>query len=411
MSKTVLFIGAPKESIEAMRIAKRAGYRVFAADADPSAPGAAEAEAFFPASCYHVDDVLRVIPPDPRSAEIDGILMVGVDAPLVMARLAGALGLPGQRPETAALASHKLRMKEALRAGGVPIPDFWPLPDEAALRARLAADPGFYVIKPTDSRGARGVLKIGPDSDLAWAFAHAKSQSPSGEVMLERWLSGEQYSTESVVWQGRHVLCGTARREYASTRQYEPYLVENGGETPAPISAEQEERLAEVLDAAARALGLESGTLKGDLVWHDDGPAVIEVATRLSGGYFCTYNIPVSFGVPIIEWALSIAVGEEPDWSRAQRPARPVFTANRKLFLDEPGRVRTVALRDEALPAEPWVQTFMVYVKPGSVRRGVTNHTDDLAHALSSGESYEEAVARAERLIDNLVVELDPLEE
>ena len=57
---------------------------------------------------------------------------------------------------------------------------------------------GFpLVIKPVDSRGARGVLRLTEAVDLNWAYEFSASQSPSGRVMVEEFLDGQQISTES----------------------------------------------------------------------------------------------------------------------------------------------------------------------------------------------------------------------
>lgn len=407
-TRTLLFLGAGIESVEAIRQAKRAGYRVFAADRDESAPGRAEAAYFFKASVYHVEETLRVVLADPKSREIDGLMMVGVDAPLVHAKLAAALGLPGQSVRTAEIVSDKALMKETLRSRGVAVPDFWRVESLATLRRLVGGSGGWFVLKPVDSRGARGVLKISAASDLAWSLEHSRSQSPTGRVMLERWLSGPQYSSESLVWAGRQTLCGLARREYESTRRFEPFIVENGGETPAPLEPSQVRAFDELLERARAAIDLESGTLKGDLVWHEGKPYIIEVATRMSGGYYCTYNIPTSYGIPLVQLACEVALGRAP--SKVALPAEPLaYTANRRLLLP-PGRIESVSLRDPRLVNEPWVVTFQCYARAGQEIHGVQNHTDTAAIALTKGASYAEAISRAERLIANVDIVLTRLD-
>ena len=40
-------------------------------------------------------------------------------------------------------------------------------------------------------------------------------------------------------------------------------------------------------------MGVTDGTVKGDIVVHKGEPYVIELAARLSGGFFCTREIPL----------------------------------------------------------------------------------------------------------------------
>jgi len=92
---------------------------------------------------------------------------------------------------------------------------------------------GFpLVLKPVDGRGARGVLRLTKDTDLAWAFAHATSQSRRGGVMVEEYLAGPQISTEGLLVDGEGTTCGFIDRNYEHLDTFAPYIVENGGEQP-----------------------------------------------------------------------------------------------------------------------------------------------------------------------------------
>src|SRR5207244_7258015 len=100
------------------------------------------------------------------------------------------------------------------------------------LRAIVAARGLPLVLKPVDGRGARGVLRLTAATDLAWAFAHAKSQSRSGGVMVEEYLAGPQISTEGLLLGGcgdHNTTCGFIDRNYEHLDTYSPYIVENGG--------------------------------------------------------------------------------------------------------------------------------------------------------------------------------------
>jgi hypothetical protein len=53
----------------------------------------------------------------------------------------------------------------------------------------------------------------------------------------------------------------------------------------------------------------DEGDIKGDIVVHKGEPYVIELAARLSGGFFCTREIPLNTGVDFIGAAIKIALG------------------------------------------------------------------------------------------------------
>src|SRR4029077_17090080 len=57
-----------------------------------------------------------------RVHPLDGILVVGDRPPVIAARVAQALGLPGHPPEAAAIARNKEMMRARLRDAGLPVP-------------------------------------------------------------------------------------------------------------------------------------------------------------------------------------------------------------------------------------------------------------------------------------------------
>ena len=63
-------------------------------------------------------------------------------------------------------------------------------------------------------------------------------------------------------------------------------MIEDGGSMPAKITDLEKENIDLELVKAAAALKLKNGTIKGDIVIDKNNKVfVIEVATRLSGGF------------------------------------------------------------------------------------------------------------------------------
>ena len=49
------------------------------------------------------------------------------------------------------------------------------------------------------------------------------------------------------------------------------------------------------------------------MVLHEGKPYIIEIAARLSGGYFCSHEIPLNTGVDFVRQSINIALGREID--------------------------------------------------------------------------------------------------
>jgi len=402
--KTILFVGGGYEAVPGVRQAAALGYNAIVLDRDADAPCVEFASDFIEGDVYDSQNALRALENYKGKLSIDGVVTIGCDAPGTVARLSAFLGLKSMSMETARLATNKLLMKDSLAAGGVPVPEYLSIGSLAQLKESIEAG-RVYVLKPVDNRGARGVLRIDGDVDLDWAYRHSSSYSISDKsLLLESWVSGEQISAESVVYNGRAGLVAAAHRGYERTTRFYPYIIEDGGETPADLSAKVLKDIDDVLGKAAAAIGLESGTLKGDLVVTPEGRVVvIEVAARLSGGNFCTVNIPRVYGVDLIEASIRIATGEGLDLDKYLRPST-CYVANRYLFL-EPGRVDSIRFNKD-ISGIAGVIYWKLNVAVGDVIKGVTDHTKRHGTVISYAPTKEAAIAIAEDALNSIEVVL-----
>ena len=398
-------MGAGIECVEGIKLAKQQGLRVIVSDANPKAPGVQYADAFVQASVYDSEATLRaaqqVLPCD----SIHAVMTLGCDAPHTVSTLAQYFGVPGHSLDTAALTTDKLRMKEQLLAYGVRVPWFTAIETLEQLHDECRKREGPTVVKPVDSRGSRGVLRLGDDVNLDWAYHHSLSHSLSHRLILEQWIEGQQISTESIVWDDRALLCGIADRDYSRTKHLRPFIIEDGGETPAALDDSSVQDIGQLVHAAAKALGITRGTVKGDVVVAGGKPYIIEIAARLSGGYFCSHNIPLVYGIDMVGQVINMALGQEPDWDML-RPRVQQHVANRFLFLPK-GRIKTIDY-DRELARHPQVKLFRLYVSPGDLIEGITDHTKRAGTVLTVGSTKAEAIALAEKIIQSFTVTYYP---
>ena len=112
---------------------------------------------------------------------------------------------------------------------------------------------------------------------------------------------------------GRCFTPGFSDRNYEYLERYAPFFIENGGDLPSHLPPEIQDKVRDLVARAAAALGITDGTVKGDIVVHKGEPYVIELAARLSGGFFCTREIPLNTGVDFIGAAIKVALGETVD--------------------------------------------------------------------------------------------------
>jgi biotin carboxylase len=403
MSKTILIVSGGVEAAAAAQRAKEMGLYVVVSDRDPEAPGFAFADSCIIADVYSPDQTAAAAERFHRKVrKLDGVICVAADAPLTVATVTARLGLAGISVESARLASDKLAMKERLLGAGVPIPWFSPVATPQALQ-RFAIERGpNLVIKPVDSRGSRGVQRVAQVKDLDHAFALARQYSPTQRVMVEQYLDGPQVSTESIVIGGRCFTPGFSDRNYEFLERYAPFFIENGGDLPSTLPDDVQAKVRDVVARAADALGITDGTVKGDIVVHDGEAYVIELAARLSGGFFCTHEIPLSTGVDFLSAAIRVALGE-PVAAEELEPKQQRAVCQRYAF-PTPGKVVRINGADDARKVEG-VSEFIVTAKIGDVIPPAGDKRPSGAMVVTTGASREAALAAANDAISRIRIE------
>ncbi|HEV7731391.1 MAG TPA: ATP-grasp domain-containing protein [Candidatus Binatia bacterium] len=394
--RTLLVVSGGREAVPAIREAQRLGLRVLVSDGAPDAPGFQLADAGLLASTYDPAATVEAARAYATRHRIDGVLAVAADVPNTVAAVADALGLVGPSLHSAHLASDKVAMKDRFREAGVAVPWYAPVASAEALAEHAAGAPGRLIVKPVDSRGARGVVRLLRGVDPAWAYHQAAIESPTGRVMVERFVDGPQLSTESVVVDGRCTTVGVSDRNYEYLDRFAPFVIENGGDLPTRLPATIVERVGTLVADAAAALGITHGTVKGDIVVGPDGPLVIELAARLSGGLFCTHEIPLATGVNLVEAAIRLALGEhpssadlEPRWSRG---------VAQRYFFPKPGTVTAID-GVAAAAAAAGTALLEMTVGRGSVVRPITSHVCRGGVVITVGDTREQAIERAEAVV------------
>jgi len=222
------------------------------------------------------------------------------------ARIAAALGLPMHDIDIVNAVHDKAVMRERLRAAGV---DDTPsaIVRDVTEAQRFAAQHGFPLIaKPVQGAGSTGIARVHSPADLPAALATAgiKSQWSSGEVLLERLLSGPQISVEAVSEANEHVVVGITAKSSSPS-----HLVELGHVCPAPLDADTTAAVHDLVARTLTALGVTFGVTHTEIVITPEGPRIIETHVRYAGDRIATLVHDVT-GVDVRECSARQALGQ-----------------------------------------------------------------------------------------------------
>ncbi len=392
--QTILLLGASADQLFAIRTARNMGLRVLVVDRQAMSPGFTLADDHAQVSTTDIPALKRLVDRYQREkGPIAGVLVMGSDIPQVVCELASYLGTPHIPMESARLSTNKYLMKRCFADHNVPVPWFRIIRSLEEL-IQVVEQRGYpLVLKPVDRSGARGVFYLNQGCDLQVLYEQSLALSFTGQVMVEEFLPGLQISTETIMWKGRAHTPGFADRNYAMLQRYAPNIIENGGWVPSRVSPEQRQAVERLVEKAALALGVENGVVKGDVVLTQEGPRMIEMATRLSGGDFSESLIPLGCGVNIVEAAINIAIGREPNLD-VLTPRFQRGVVNR-YFFPEPGTLVRIE-GEEAVRRQPWLHKLEFWYKPGDRVPPVRSHADRFGVFVICADTREEAEDHAD---------------
>jgi len=402
--KTLWIVSGGLEAVPGIQHAREMGFKIVVSDGNPDAPGFKYSDYQIVASTYDSEATVKAaLQFSSQVSPIDGVISVASDVPMTVAKVAEALNLPGISVQTAQLSSDKFLMKKHFVEHGIPIPRFGFVESASHLKKIMSEKDFPLIIKPVDSRGARGVLKLSDSVDLDWAYDYSRSYSPSKKVMVEEFLSGPQISTESVMLNGKGFTSGFSDRNYEYLEKFSPFVVENGGQMPSVLSEIEQKQVSALAEKAAFVMGIVNGTAKGDLVLTSAGPKVIEMAARLSGGWFSTDQIPYATGVDLMGAAFKFALNEPVDEVELSPEFQKALAV--RYFFPNPGVLKSVRCQQDYRDCE-WLLRSGFFVSPGEKIEPVSDHTKRFGFVIATGEDASQAINRAQKFIDSHEIEI-----
>jgi biotin carboxylase len=241
------------------------------------------------------------------------------------------------------------------------------------------------------------VQRLTAEMDIAQALDYSRGFAYGGEVIAEKFVAGLQISTEGLMHQGMFHCTGFADRNYARLDDAVPFMVEDGGDIPTVLNRRDKKLVEAEFEKAVRALGIDWGPAKGDMIFGEDGkPYVIEIAARLSGGNFCYDKVPWSTGVDIVDILVDMAVGNEIDPARFAPTCN--FATSQRYFFPMPGKIKDIRGVNLAQNL-PHIRKVDVWAHPGDAVAAAENHPSRVGYVISCAPTRAEAVAAAQAAV------------
>ena len=392
--RRLLVLGAGAAQLGLLEEARALDLFTIAVDRDPAAPGFALADRRALISTEDEPGIDRLA----EAERVHGVIAPGIDWPVaIAARVAKRLGLRHPlSPESAVLATSKVRQRERFAEAGVPQPESRLCKSADEARA-AAADLGLpCVVKAPDRQGQRGLALVTNEEALDAAVDDALRASRAGACLVEQLVDGQEVTVNAFSVAGRFYPLTVTDRVRAEPPAFGVALahVWPSALEPAAVGA-----AIEAARRATEALDITDGPTYTQVVVGDGRPHVVEVAARLGGGHDAEL-CEAALGVDLNELALAAALGETVP-AHALAPLDPVGGAVTRFLVAPTGELRSVEGVEEAQALEGVVRV-RVYRTPGWRFSSLRVGADRAGAVQAVGETREEALERSAAAADRI---------
>lgn len=402
LGKTLLVLGGGPDQLPGVLKAKEMGIYTIVLDGNPDAHCKSYADKFHCVSIKHIEQIDTFIK-EKLNKKVDGVIAFGVDIPYIIAYVASKLNVNYTIPlESAKLSENKFISKEFMKNNNISIPRYSIVNNVDDIKRFVESHSFPIVLKPVDNSASRGISLLYNLDNIHEYYGYALSQSPSKQVMIEKYLGGPQISTESFVVNGKVYNIGFADRNYKDMNKFLPNIIENGGDLPSIfMSDEHKFQLEKYLEIISKELNIKNGVIKGDIVIYKDELYIIEFALRLSGGNFSTIEIPESTGVDFLKIAINLHLNMKIDEDELKIKKND-FVSLRYKFLEDlkKGKIKNIKLSTKDCISSS------LFVKLGNeIKSNKTeNHANRIASVITKGISRQDAIYKANKYLEDLEI-------
>ena len=309
MTKIMILAGGHDQAafIEELR-KKIESLFIIVVDMNPNVLAAKAADKFLNISTMDFDAVKKAA----IEEKVDYIMTACGDQPiLTMGVLSEELGLPCYLSKEQVLnLTNKKNMKRMMVENGIPTSKY------KTFTSKDNSDDGGLeyplIVKPADSNGSKGVMKLYTKQELLDNIDKAFKYSLTDTVILEEFKEGEEiscdfYILDGIVYEILKVQSNKFKRnENVTAIIYQsilppPYLTENA-----------RQQLNEIAQKIAVVFKLENTPLHLQAIVHGDSVSVLEFSARIGGGakYLTIQN---STGFNILHACMLSMLGEKPE--------------------------------------------------------------------------------------------------
>ncbi len=379
--KKILMLGGNFLQMTAIKRAKELGYYVISVDYLPDNPGHKYADEYHNISTIDKESILRLA----AEKEIDGILSYASDvsAPTA-AYVAEKLNLPTNPYTSVMTLTHKDQFRSFMRKQKLRMPKGRMFTDKEKAREYFEQMALPVILKPTDSSGSKGVMKITNRDQFDEAYRVAMSYSISRHVLLEQFVQkqGYQIDGDGFIQNGKIVFWGVMdQHNHIECNPHAPI----GLSYPSIQEPAHQQAAKELVQAIFDQLDMKHGAFNFEyIIGTDDHIYLLEIGPR-NGGNYIPDTLLYATGVDMIEASIRACVGDE--YVCALIPNRSLCASSYVIHASKSGVFKGLRIHKEV---EGRVIKQALFVKEGDPIRAFRNGGDSIGAMVLSFDNVEQ---------------------
>jgi len=230
------------------------------------------ADLFLNIDTSNVSKVINVIEENCQKEGIAGVLVAGVELAVLGASISKHFNTKSIDINTAINATNKIIRAKKFKEFDIPSPKFQIVNSIHSVSLDYP-----YVIKEQEGSGSRGIRIIASKEDFS-----AATKSFTGDrytkYLVEEFVEGHEISIEAFIHNGKFYYYCFAIRDIETISNGK--VIEHGSISDPSYDRTNHSNVKKVFENACCALGINAGPVKGDVLYTNSGPCVLEVASR-----------------------------------------------------------------------------------------------------------------------------------
>lgn len=286
--KNIFILGGSPLQVDLLETAK-ASYYTILIDGDANCALRDKADEFFALDFSDVDKLYKLaLEKKPHLI----LTMASEQGNISAAIVSDRLGIKYNAVDTVYATINKVAMKQRMVDSNVQTSNYFVVDrDQESIDIQGKAEFPL-IVKPSHSSGGRGVKLVNSIEELNEAVSTAKKISSDSCVLIEEYITGDQYSIETITCNGVHSILGITNEYFSNA----PYFAEIQDLYPSNMDDRKQLLINEFVSNVLKGFDIQYGACHIELrVTAANEIYLIEIASRIGG--FRSELIKYSTGV------------------------------------------------------------------------------------------------------------------